>query len=117
MQRNKTINEYIVSFPPEIQKLLQQVREIIHEEAPDATEAMVYGVPTFKLNGSNLVHFAAFKHHIGFFPTPSGIKQFKNELSSYKTSTGTIQFPFNVPLPLALIRKITKFRVAEVLGV
>lgn len=108
----KTIDEYISVFPSPIQELLQQIRITIQEEAPDATEAISYAMPTFKLHG-NLVHFAAFKSHIGFYPTPSGIKAFEKELDAYKYSKGAIQFPLNQPLPLDLVRKIVRFRVKE----
>jgi uncharacterized protein YdhG (YjbR/CyaY superfamily) len=106
------INEYISLFPKEIQALLKQMRATIKEAAPDAEEAIKYQMPTFVLKG-NLVHFAAFKNHIGFYPVPTGIEKFKKELSAYKTSKGAVQFPLDKPLPLALIRKIVKFRVAE----
>lgn len=108
----KNIDEYISLFPKETQALLQQMRATIKEVAPDAEEAIKYQMPTFVLNG-NLVHFAAFKNHIGFYPVPTGIEKFKKELSAYKTSKGAVQFPLDKPLPLALIRKIVKFRVAE----
>ena len=108
----KNIDEYIENLPPDVQKLLEQLRRTIHETAPDATEAMSYGMPTFKLNG-NLVHFAAFKHHIGFYPTPSGVTAFENELVRYKHTKGAIQFPMDKPLPLDLVRKIVIFRVKE----
>ena len=106
------IDTYIANFPEEIQTLLQQMRATIQEAAPDATEAFSYQMPTFKLNG-NLVHFAAFKKHIGFYPVPSGIEAFKDELSVYKQGKGSVQFPLDQPLPLTLITKIVKFRVAE----
>jgi uncharacterized protein YdhG (YjbR/CyaY superfamily) len=108
----KTIDEYIATFPPETQERLQQMRRTIHEAAPQAAEAISYQMPTFKLNG-NLVHFAAFKHHIGFYPIPSGIEAFKEELSPYKTSKGAVQFPLNKPLPLGLVKKIVKYRVKQ----
>lgn len=85
------------------------------EIIPDATEAISYGMPTFKING-NLIHFAAYKHHIGIYPTPSGVKEFKKELKKYKTSKGAIQFPINKPIPLNLIRRIVKYRLNEVLN-
>ena len=108
----KTIDEYIKDFPEEIQNILEKMRETIHETAPEATEAISYQIPTFKLNG-NLVHFAAFKNHIGFFPTSSGITAFKKELSKYNTSRGTVQFPLGKPIPYGLVKKIVKFRVKE----
>ena len=107
-----TIGEYIAQFPTEVQQILQQIRETIRREAPEAEEAMRYQIPTFRLNG-NLVHFAAFKNHIGFYPAPSGIKQFQKELSGYETAKGTIQFPLDKPIPYDLIAKITAFRVEE----
>lgn len=107
-----SIDEYIATFPEDIQKKLQTVRETIKAEAPEAQEKISYQMPTFYLHG-NLVHFAAFKNHIGFFPIPSGIEAFKQELSAYETSKGGIRFPFNQPLPLDLITRMVKFRVAE----
>ena len=109
---NNTIDEYISGFPDDIQTLLQQVRAAIREAAPEAEEAIKYAMPTFVLNG-NLVHFAAFKHHIGFYPVPSGIEAFKKELSAYKGAKGSVQFPLDQPMPLELITKIVKFRVNE----
>ena len=109
---NNTIDEYISSFPEDIQTLLQQIRVTIREAAPEAEEAIKYAMPTFVLNG-NLVHFAAFKNHIGFYPVPSGIEAFKKELSVYKGAKGSVQFPLDQPMPLELITKIVKFRVSE----
>ncbi len=108
-----TIDQYIEMFPKEVQDILQTVREVIREEVPDAVETISYAIPTFKLNGKNLVHFAGMKNYLGFYPTPSPIVAFKKELSQYKTSKGAIQFPFNEPIPLPLIRKIVAFRVKE----
>jgi uncharacterized protein YdhG (YjbR/CyaY superfamily) len=107
-----TIDDYIATFPNDIQKKLQEMRATIKETAPDAEEKISYQMPTFFLKG-NLVHFAAFKNHIGFYPVPTGIEKFKKELSAYKTSKGAVQFPLDKPLPSDLIRKIVKFRVAE----
>ncbi len=116
MQETKTsyrdIDEYIGTFPEEMQKKLQEIRKTIHESAPNATEAISYQMPTFKLNG-NLVHFAAYEHHIGFYPIPTGMEAFKEELSQYKTGKGSVQFPLDQPLPLDLIRRIVEFRVKE----
>ena len=112
MEEYKTIDEYIKGFPPGIRVILEEVRQAIHEAAPDAAEAISYRMPTFKLNG-NLVHFAAFKHHIGFYPAPSGIESFKKELSRYKGAKGSVQFPLDQPVPLAQIKKIVKFRVKQ----
>jgi uncharacterized protein YdhG (YjbR/CyaY superfamily) len=112
MKKAETINEYIAEFPKDIQALLQQMRKTVQEAAPAATEKISYGMPTFFLNG-NLVHFAAFKAHIGFYPAPSGIEKFKKELSKYNGAKGSVQFPLDEPLPLALVSKIVKFRVQE----
>ena len=109
---NNTIDEYISGFPAGIQVLLEQIRTTIREAAPDAEEAMKYAMPTFVLNG-NLVHFAAFRSHIGFYPVPSGIEAFKKELSVYKGGKGSVQFPLDQPMPLDLIARIVKFRVDE----
>jgi uncharacterized protein YdhG (YjbR/CyaY superfamily) len=106
----KTIDEYIATYPPNIQTLLQQIRDTIRKAAPDAEETISYNMPAFKQNGV-LVYFAAFKNHIGFFPTAQGIEAFKDKLAAYKTSKGTIQFPFNQPLPLELIDEIVRFRI------
>lgn len=108
----KTIDEYIQSFHPETQKILQSLRKVIQKAAPQAEECINYGIPTFKLNG-NLVHFAAFKNHIGFYPAPSGILAFQKELSAYKSAKGSVQFLLNERLPLELVKKIVKFRVKE----
>ncbi|MCX6225783.1 MAG: DUF1801 domain-containing protein [Bacteroidia bacterium] len=109
----KNIDEYILTFPPETQKILGEIRAAIRKEAPDATEAISYQIPTFKLNGKNLVYFAGYKNHIGFYPVPSGMEAFKKELSSYKQGKGSVQFPVDKPLPLELISEIVKFRVLE----
>jgi len=108
----KTIDEYIAAFPPDVQEILEKVRATIREAAPEAEEAIKYGIPTFTLKG-NLVHFGAYKKHIGFYPTPTGLDKFKNELSSYEGSKGTVRFPLDKPIPFDLISKITKFRVKE----
>jgi Uncharacterized conserved protein len=106
----KTIDQYIEAFPPDIQALLQQIRATVHQAAPDAEETISYQMPAFKQNGV-LVYFAAFKNHIGFFPTASAVEAFKDKLAAYKTSKGTIQFPLDQPLPLDLISEIVLFRV------
>ncbi len=111
-----TIDEYIREFPEEIQIILTNIRETIRESAPKAEEAISYQIPTFKLNKKNLVHFAAFKNHIGFYPNPSGIAAFQRELFSYESSKGAIKFPLKDPIPYDLIKKIVEFRVHEVLG-
>ncbi len=107
-----SIDEYIRSFPKEIQDRLRKVRDTVRKAAPEAQEEISYRMPTFHLNG-NLVHFAAHSRHIGFYPTPSGIAEFAKELSRYESSRGSVQFPFDQPLPLDLIRKIVEFRVRE----
>ncbi len=107
-----TIDEYIAAFPGEVQLLLQQIRETIHKAVPEAEEAIKYAIPTFVFHG-NLVHFGGYKEHVGFYPAPTGTEAFKKELSPYKTSKGTVQFPLNKPLPLSLITKIVRFRVKE----
>ena len=112
----KSITEFIAQYPPEVQAILQKIRATIQKSAPGAEEAMAYGIPTFKLNGKNLVHFSAFKEHIGFYPTPSGIEKFKKELSAYEGAKGSVKFPLSKPIPYALIGKITQFRVKEVIG-
>lgn len=107
-----TVDEYISQFEPELQVLLQNVRKVIKEAAPDAVETISWQMPTYVLHG-NLVHFAAHKKHIGFYPAPSGIEQFKEELSKYKGAKGSVQFPSSDPLPYELISSIVKFRVSE----
>src|SRR4030042_1459121 len=106
----KDVDDYIAGFSEEIRVILTKLRKVIREAAPDASETISYQMPTFKLNG-NLVHFAAFKKHIGFYPTPSAITAFAKELASYKTSKGALQFPYDKPIPYELIKEITKFRV------
>jgi len=108
----KNIDEYIAGFPDEIRVLLEEVRKTIRKAAPEATEAISYQMPTFRLNG-NLVHFAAFKNHIGLYPAPTGIETFRKELSVYKGGKGSVQFPIADPLPLDLITRIVRFRVGE----
>lgn len=108
----KDINEYVGRCPKDVRQLLMQMRTTIQKAAPQATEKISYGIPTFYQNG-NLVHFGAAQNHIGFYPTPSGISAFKKELSPYKSSKGAVQFPKGKPLPLALVARIVKFRVKE----
>lgn len=108
----ESIDEYIAAFPPDIRAILEKIRAVIREAAPEAHEAIKYQIPTFVLHG-NLVHFAAFKHHIGFYPTPSGIEAFQHELSVYKTAKGSVQFPLDRPIPYDLIAKIALFRAQE----
>lgn len=116
MEDNKTgfnsIDEYIATFPGDVQKILEELRAVIKASAPDAEEKISYQMPTFTLKG-NLVHFAAYKKHIGFYPAPTGIQEFKDELSGYAGAKGSIRFPIDKPLPLELISRIVKFRVAE----
>jgi uncharacterized protein YdhG (YjbR/CyaY superfamily) len=111
--QSATMDEYIASFPPEIQEKLQGIRAVIRRTVPDAEEAIRYGIPTFRLDGSNLVHFAAFKDHLSYFPTSSGVAKFRKELSSYTLSKGTIQFPPGKPVPYDLVERITRFRAEE----
>ncbi|MNE92324.1 hypothetical protein D3C80_1900350 [compost metagenome] len=106
------MDEYIEQAAPEVRELLQEIRNVIHEAAPEATEKISYQMPTFDLYG-NLVHFAAFKKHIGFYPAPRGIEAFKEELSVYKGAKGSVQFPLDQPMPYDLISRIVKFRAAE----
>lgn len=110
--RPATIDEYIAGFPEELQQRLQQIREAIRQAAPQAVEKISYQMPTFYLNG-NLVHFAAFKNHIGFYPTPTGIEAFQVELAAFKHSKGAVQFPHDQPLPLELVRRVVAYRVAQ----
>ena len=110
-----TMDEYIKSFPKDVQIILEEMRKTIRKAAPEATEAISYQIPTFKLNDKNSVHFAAFKNHIGFYPTPSGIEAFKKELSQYKGANGSVQFPLNRPIPYDLLEKIVIFRSKEIL--
>jgi uncharacterized protein YdhG (YjbR/CyaY superfamily) len=113
MKKNhKSVDDYIADFPSEVQKTLRVIRSAVRKAAPQAEETISYGMPAFKQNGA-LVYFAAYKNHIGFYPTSSGVREFKSHLSKYKTSKGTIQFPIDKPVPLGLITKIVKFRVKE----
>ncbi len=107
-----TIDEYIAGFPPDVEAILEKVRATIHKAAPGAEEAIKYRMPTFTLHG-NLVHFAAFKNHIGFYPVPTGIEKFKKELAAYQMGKGSIQFPLDQPIPYGLISRIVKFRAKE----
>lgn len=109
----QTIDEYIAGFPPDVQARLQMVRQTIREAAPEAVETINYQIPTFKLNGKNLVHFAAYKNHIGFYPTPRGMEEFKEELAPYESGKGTARFPFDQPVPYDLITRIVTFKVKE----
>jgi uncharacterized protein YdhG (YjbR/CyaY superfamily) len=108
----ENIDEYIAGFPSGVRRILQEIRRVIRKAAPDAEEALKYRIPTFVLGG-NLVHFAAFERHIGFYPTPSGIQAFQRELSAYPSAKGSVQFPLDRPVPFDLIRRIVEFRVTE----
>ena len=111
-----TVDEYIAGFPPETQKTLAELRALIRVTAPGATETISYAIPTFDLNGRHLVHFAGYRNHIGFYPVPSGLEAFKEDLMPYKKGKGSVQFPLGQPLPTDLIRRIVVFRVAESIG-
>lgn len=111
----KSIDEYIAEFPPETRKVLEELRGLIKKSAPDATEKISYAIPTFYLNG-NLVHFAGYEKHIGFYPGAGGILAFKEDLKPYKSAKGSVQFPLGQPLPTDLIRRIVEFRVKENTG-
>jgi len=106
MKKYKTVDEYLDDFSGETKKKLVMIRETIQKMVPEATEKISYGIPTFYLNG-NLVHYAGFKNHIGFFPGAAPLREFEKDLTDYKTSKGTVQFPLSQPLPLELIKKIT----------
>ncbi len=112
----KTVDEYIKGYPKEVGEKLKAIRALIKKEAPKAIEGISYGMPAYKLNGKPLVYFAGYVAHIGFYPTPSGVKSFKKDLGMYKTSKGAVQLPLDKPIPTALLQKIIKFRVKEVLG-
>jgi uncharacterized protein YdhG (YjbR/CyaY superfamily) len=113
MKTPRNIDQYIAGFQPAVRKPLQTLRQTIQKAAPDAEEAISYQIPTFVLCGSSLVHFAAFKNHIGLYPRKATIAKFKKELSRYEQSKGTIRFPLDEPLPLGLITRIVKFRAKE----
>lgn len=107
------VDQYISKFPEDIQNLLQQMRMTIQKVAPNATESISYGMPAYKLNGKPLVYFAGYKNHIGFYATPSGHREFADELSAYKKGKGSVQFPLDKPLPIDLIQRIVRFRAKE----
>lgn len=109
----KSVDEYIKTFPLEIQKLMDKVRKIIIKNAPTAVESIAYGMPAYKTNGKPLVYFAGYKNHIGFYATPTGHAEFANELINYKQGKGSVQFPLNKPIPFELIGRIVRFRVEE----
>jgi uncharacterized protein YdhG (YjbR/CyaY superfamily) len=110
----RTIDEYIAEFPPEVQRVLEEMRALIRASAPGAVETISYAIPTFDLNGRHLVHFAGYAHHVGFYPTGSGAAQFAQELAGYKGGKGSVQFPLAEPLPVDLIRRIVEWRVARI---
>jgi uncharacterized protein YdhG (YjbR/CyaY superfamily) len=112
----KTVDEYIKSFPEDTQMVLSQIRQTIKKTAPDAVEMIAYRMPAYKLNGKPLAYFAAFEHHIGFYPLPHTINTFKADLAKYKQGKGSIQFPLNGPMPFELIERIVKFRAEESMG-
>lgn len=109
----KSVDEYIKSFPADVQGLLNKIRETIREKAPEATESIAYGMPAYKANGRPLVYFAGYEKHIGFYATPAGHSEFASELSKYKQGKGSVQFPVNKPVPFELIARIVEFRVKE----
>ncbi len=111
MTKYSSVDEYIGSYPKELQVLLEKLRVTIKKVAPAAVESMSYGMPGYKLNNKPLVYFGGFKNHIGFFPTPNGMEQFDKELAPYKTGKGTAQFPLDKPIPYDLVTKIVEYRV------
>lgn len=108
-----SIDEYIAEFSPETQKVLEEMRALIAATAPDATETISYAIPTFDLNGKHLVHFAGYANHVGFYPVPSAMEAFKDELAPYRHGKGSAQFPLDKPLPVDLIRRVVEFRIDE----
>jgi uncharacterized protein YdhG (YjbR/CyaY superfamily) len=112
-QNTPPIDKYISRFPKETKIILENIRRTIKTIIPNAEESISYGIPTFDLNGKHLVHFAAYKKHIGFYPTSSGISAFRKELSEFESARGSVRFPLDKPIPLGLIRKIVRFRVKE----
>lgn len=113
MKTYEGIDDYMNDMPAETRAKLEEIRKIIQDAVPDAEEAIRYGMPTFRLNGKNMVHFAGFKHHIGFYATPHGHIKFEKELSKYKGGKGSVQFPLNEPMPIELIRDISQFRANQ----
>lgn len=108
-----TIDEFVEPFPAEVQEMMQKIRQLVHQLAPTVTESISYGIPTFKLKEKNLVHFSAYQKHIGFYPGESGIANFVDELSPYKSAKGSVQFPLSQPIPYDLIQRIVEFRIEE----
>src|SRR5437879_6456441 len=111
----RSVDEYIKTFPKEVQSILEKMRQTVKKAAPSVVEAISYQMPTFKLNGKALVYFAAFKSHIGFYPIPSGVEAFKKELSPYKKGKGSVQFPMDQPMPYDLVKRIVRFRAKQLL--
>jgi len=111
----RSVDEYIRTFPKEVQSILEKMRQTVKKAAPGVVEAISYQMPTFKLNGKALVYFAAFKSHIGFYPIPSGVEAFKKELSPYKKGKGSVQFPMDQPMPYDLVKRIVRFRAKQLL--
>lgn len=107
------VEKYIAAFPPEVQKIMHEIRRIITDEAPDAVEGMAYGMPGYKTHGKPLVYFAGYKKHIGFYATPTGHSAFAEELAHYKQGKGSVQFPLDKPIPYDLISRMTVFRALE----
>ena len=114
MKMYSSIDEHIGSFSKDKQKTLSSIRKTVKEVCPEATETIRYGIPTFQLNGKNMVHFAGYEEHIGFYPSPNGMKEFEKELKPYASGKGTAKFPWNSPLPLDLIKRIVRFRAEEI---
>ena len=110
---NKTVDEYIASYPKEVQSILKKIRNMIIKSAPKVVESISYGMPGYKLHGKPFVYFGGFEHHIGFYPTPSGTTKFKKELSKYKSGKGSVQFQLDEPIPFDLIQRIIEFRIRE----
>lgn len=108
-----TIDRYIAAFPKDVQKMMQQIRETIKKTAPEAEEKISYAMPAFTLKGQDLVYFAGYENHIGFYPAPAGVEAFKKDLSGYKTGKASIQFPLDKPMPMGLITKIVKYRIKQ----
>lgn len=113
MTKSTTVDQYIQTFPKDVQVILQKIRQIIQHVAPQAEESIAYGMPAYKLANKPLIYFAGYKNHIGFYATPTGHHQFAKELGQYKQGKGSVQFPLNAPIPFDLITRIVKFRVAE----
>lgn len=113
MNTVNTIDEYIAQFPKDVQAILEKIRQTISDVSPEAVETIGYGIPTFKMNGKNLVHFGAYEHHIGFYPTPPVIEAFQEKLKQYKQAKGSVQFPLDQNIPYDLITEMTKYRIKQ----